>query len=70
MTETLKSEVFPVWPKRGPVRAMLVPPRRRTVLFRAGPWQIRFGLPIGSGRYSNGSRWHSPWHRWADEPEF
>lgn len=57
-----------VFPKRGPVQAMLVPPRRRSVLLRAGPWQARFGLPI-NGRYSNGSRWHSPWHRWRDQPD-
>jgi hypothetical protein len=52
-------------PRRGPIRAMLVPPTNRTFILRVGPWQIRAGLPIGDGRYSNGSRWHSRWHRWA-----
>lgn len=34
-----------------------------------GPWQIRIVRPDG-GKFSNGSKWHSPWYRWADELEF
>jgi hypothetical protein len=55
-------------PACGPVRIMLIPPTHRTALIRVGPWQIRAGLPTG-GRYSNGSRWHSPWHRWANQDD-
>jgi hypothetical protein len=30
-----------------------------------GPWSIRFAT--GPGRFGNGSRWRSGWHRWREE---
>ena len=34
-----------------------------------GPWACRFCW-LRAGRFGNGSRWCSGWHRWDDQPEF
>ena len=35
-----------------------------------GPWACRYTLPWRPGRFSNGSRWSSGWHRWREEPDW
>ncbi len=34
-----------------------------------GEWAIRFTF-CRVGRFSNGSRWHSGWYRWRDQPDY
>jgi hypothetical protein len=33
-----------------------------------GPWQCRYSWSR-AGRFGNGSRWSSGWHRWGSPPD-
>jgi hypothetical protein len=43
--------------------------RRPDLFVRIGPWQARITSPYYGGRFGNGSRWFSGWHRWAEEED-
>ncbi len=43
-------------------------PHRLMVI--VGPWAIDLGPWSSTSRYSNGSHWHSGWHRWDEDPDW
>lgn len=48
------------------VKFFLVPPRRHSVIVYVGPWACRYAWDR-SGRFGNGLRWSSGWHRWRED---